>query len=386
MDGRNAGRTVQLAITDACNLACIYCFAGNKSKRTMSSTTACAIAASHLDDGFSSETIEFDFAGGEPLLAFDVMQEVVRFVHSRTWKRKHVFGFTTNGTLLDDEVKKWLEEHPCVHFSISLDGTREAHNANRGNSYDKAVANVPWLLDRCRRLGLTSSTKMTISPQTIGLIADGVMHLHALGFEEVNANVPYEDLWSDVDREAVLLSFAAQLDRLVEFYTTAPGLKPPQLVKLPIHRIFSKDEDQFVPRWCGSGRAMVCYDTDGRAYPCHRFVPLAVGPRLKYDGASSLQPGSRSLAATDSACINCPLIKACPSCMGFNWQTYGNPDARTRFHCPFMLIQFKASAKLEILTVSAELESARFANVGVEVVRQLEARLNQAIEVINLFL
>lgn len=385
MHGETQVRTVQLAITDACNLACVYCFAGNKTKRKMSSTTACAIAAHQLDDGSSSETIEFDFAGGEPLLAFDVMQEVVRFVHSRTWKRKHGFGFTTNGTLLNDEVRKWLEDHPCVHFSISLDGTREAHNANRGDSYDKAVAHVPWLLDRCRRLGLTSSTKMTISPQTIGLIADGVMHLHALGFEEVNANVPYEDLWSACDREAVLLSFAAQLDRLVEFYAATPGLKAPQLVKLPIHRIFSNDEDQLVPRWCGSGRAMMCYDTDGRAYPCHRFLPLAVGPRLEYDGASSLQPGSPSRSADDSACMNCPLIKACPSCLGFNWQTYGNPDARTRFHCPFVLIQFKASAKLEVLTVSSELESARLANAGMEVVSQLDTRLHQAMDIINLF-
>ena len=377
-------QTVQLTVTEACNLDCVYCFAQNKSKRKMSSSLAREIAARHLDADSPFDAIEFDFAGGEPLVALDVMQDVVSFVHSRSWKKKHGFGFTTNGTLLNEKVKGWLSARDCIQFSISFDGTREAHNANRSGSYDRAVAHVPWLLERCHRLGMTSSTKMTISPQTVGLIAEGVIHLHRLGFEEVNANVPYEDLWSDADRNGLLLNFASQLDLLVDYYDKNPSARPPHLVRLPIHRLFSEPDDQLAPRWCGSGRTMVCYDTNGEAYPCHRFVPMAVGKDRPYDGKAQLQPKTRLELEAKSPCLDCPFVQACPSCLGFNWQVYGDPDVRTRFHCPFMLIQFKASAKLELLRLSAQIERARAGRENADVIGQLASRLDEAMVVMDL--
>lgn len=374
--------TVQLCITEACNLSCVYCFEGHKTKRRMSAATARDIAVRFLEDGSSASTVEFDFAGGEPLLAFEVMQEIVQFVHSRPWKRSHVFNFTTNGTLLDDEIKVWLGANACVRLSISFDGTRDAHNANRTGSYDKAVAHVPWLLERCRMLRHTTSTKMTISPHTVSQIADGVIHLHGLGFHEVNANVPYENLWRSAGREELLLTFASQLDRLVDFYAARPDLTPPQLVKLPIHRIFS-DEALSEQRWCGGGGAMICYDPDGRAYPCHRFLPLSAGPGRRYTGDGRL-PRGKSSGAKASECSRCRFVNACPSCLGFNWQTNGNPDDRTRFHCPFILIQLKASAKLEVLHVSRQLQPPGSSIVAPGEVGRLQNRLCQAMRVLEI--
>jgi radical SAM protein with 4Fe4S-binding SPASM domain len=348
---------VQLCVTESCNLACVYCFAKNKSKREMTLSLASSIIEHHLKDESPFDLIQFEFAGGEPLLAFGLLKDLVGFAHRNYWSRRYRFGFTTNGTLLEGPVKSWLSENDDVYCSVSLDGTEEAHNLNRSRSYQKAVACVPWLLDRCKRLGVISSTKMTVSPTTINVLAEGVIHLHSLGFEQVNANLPYEDLWSEYDRDILLRTFSKQLDILAEYYAARPQLRPPHLINLPIDRIFVSNGKNTVPRWCGSGRTMVCYDIDGRAYPCHRFLPMAVGGNHFFDGLVSLDPTPRSEVVSLSRCTDCMFVSACPSCLGFNWQVYGAVDARTSFHCPFIFVQLKASAKLQILRASVQLSS-----------------------------
>ena len=139
-------RIVQMHLTDSCNLRCSYCYEGRarRSSKIISLSTAQEIAARHLTEEGSHKTVELDFIGGEPLLAWDKIVGVVEFVHQRKWPKEHSFSFSTNGTLFTDEIKAWLDRHSCVSFSFSIDGTRAAHDMNRCGSYDRVVKHVPW--------------------------------------------------------------------------------------------------------------------------------------------------------------------------------------------------------------------------------------------------
>lgn len=343
--------TLQILLTDACNLQCSYCFEKGKLEgRKLERCVGQLILSRHLDSG-RHEVVEIDFAGGEPLLAFDLIKDLVEFTHSKTWKCQHRFSFTTNGTLFDEPMRDWFDQHSCIQMTLSMDGLREVHNANRNDSYDQVAAIVPWYIQRSAQHGYASTAKMTLTQASIPTIFEGVAHLHRLGFERIDANVPFEGIGTEDNLVCLLEEFAAQLDKLVYFYLDHHHLTPVSLVSLPIHKIFEKEHPD--NRWCGGGRYMLAYDTDGSAFPCHRFLPTSTGS-VRYTGPirfDTIQDMG------NSECKDCAFIRACPSCLAHNWEVNRNIDWRTSFHCPFILVQMKATAKLLALKNSAILRN-----------------------------
>ncbi len=378
-------RIVQMHLTDLCNLRCTYCYEdrARRSSQKMTAATAQEIAVRHMNEEGSHETVEFDFIGGEPLLVWDVIVSLVEFVHQHKWPKKFSFTFTTNGTLFNDEIKAWLDRHSCVAFSFSIDGTRSAHNLNRCNSYDRMIQHVPWALDRCTRMGMEKRVKMTIGPDTVPMIAQGVAELFAMGFEKVDANVPYENIWGD-RLEPSLAAFAGQLDQLVDFYLQRPELEPSRLVDLPFTKLVGTNLSDEFPRWCGSGDPMICYDVEGHPLPCHRFVGVSTG--LTYKGPLTFPPKTwdEVSKAEPSLCVECPFVAACPSCMALNWLENGDVDRRTHWHCGFILLQIKASAKFKILRLSREIAAAPQTEEGRAAVSAHQAELDSALHVHDL--
>ena len=374
-------RLVQMHLTDTCNLRCSYCYEdrAQRSSRVMSLETAQQIATRHLTEEGPHERVEFDFIGGEPLVAWNRIVSLVDFVHQHKWPRKYTFSFSTNGTLFNDAMKAWLDHHPCVAFSFSIDGTRQAHDLNRCNSYDRVIRHVPWALERAKRLKVEPRVKMTIGPDTMSMIAAGVAELHQMGFARVDANVPYENIWGG-RLDVCLAEFAQQLDLLVDYYLQHPEFEPARLVDLPNEKILAENGENF-PRWCGSGSPMICYDVEGRPLPCHRFVGVSTGK--VYEGpltfAEKTWDEVRQLAPFP--CVECPFVSACPSCMALNWLENGDVDRRTRFHCGFILLQFKATAKLRILRVPRQIAAQPQTDEGREKAADLQTTLSQALDV-----
>lgn len=325
-------------VTENCNLNCTYCFEKNKSKKELDPGIAKAAVKKYLQDtdvldGYFFNAVHIDFSGGEPLLNFELIKEIVSYVHAKRWPKKHSFGIGTNGTILTDEIRQWLLANPCVSVGVSIDGTRESHNLNRSNSYDQVINNLEFF----KKNSPDSMVKMTIGPDSIKNMAQGVIHLHNLGVN-VAANVIYENVWGDADQKAATLRvFEEELDKLVDYYTDRPELAPPYLVAIPLISLMQPREKK--DRYCGSGRSMVTIDAHGTEYPCHRFSPLGsarpdMKPDLKYKGVNP------------DTCDECPLLTICPCCVGFNYEVYGSADRRTTFHCQFIKLQVLAAAKL----------------------------------------
>jgi len=139
-------RELVLNITHACNLACRYCFVRNFYPDQESSMSLEMVKeAIKLFDSKTSASV--GFFGGEPMIAFPTIVEVVKYVQSRNKALGHGasnFKMTTNATLIDGRVAQYLKAN---NFSliVSLDGDQTTHNAMRplkkpgGNSFKETI-------------------------------------------------------------------------------------------------------------------------------------------------------------------------------------------------------------------------------------------------------
>lgn len=165
-----------LQVTQQCNLRCGYCIFGGgyKHARTHSAKRMDFATAKKAIDFFlehSSERgdLHIGFYGGEPLLEFDLMKQCVHYAEAAVEGKTIHFGMTTNGTLLTPEVTQFLDDHD-FHFSISLDGSKEEHDANRKfrsgqGSFDLIMDNVRRIRRNHPRLNANISFMTTINPK-----------------------------------------------------------------------------------------------------------------------------------------------------------------------------------------------------------------------------
>lgn len=330
--------TLQLIITEECNLRCAYCFEIDKNPRTMSVELIRDILNKELSKPSDYEKFQIDLSGGEPFLHFDMLKEIVAYAveNAPKWKNKFYFFICSNLTLLTPEIKSWLEENKdFVVLGTSLDGTREAHNLYRNDSYDRVIENIPFY----KKVYPQQGVKMTIGPETIKHIYDSIVSIESLGLT-LSANVVYEPVWGDKqNKKEYLKEFALQLGLLIQHYVDNPELEVPSILTLPINILNTELEPTH--SWCGSGKSMKAYDTDGRQLPCHRFTRFSTNKI--YEGAKSI--GTR----IKNKCDSCNLSPACPHCPGYNWQVNGHPNTRTNNHCEFIKLQLLAAAKLVFL-------------------------------------
>jgi len=217
-------KTVMLTITEACNLNCVYCYEHNKTSKGMSKDLVFNIIENALQN--SDTAVELSFHGGEPFLKFDLMREAAEYF----WKKydpenRYVFFASTNGTLLTEDIKKWLSEHK-EHFwcGLSFDGTKAMQDKNRSNSADDID------LDFFVKTWPEQPVKMTISHATLQDIAEGTIFLHKKGFK-VNNNLAYGLDWND---DTCIKTLSEQLEKLSDFYLENPDITPASILSLNI--------------------------------------------------------------------------------------------------------------------------------------------------------
>ncbi len=155
----NKMKMIILQVTRQCNLRCEYCvYSGNYENRSHSSERMSSEIAKKgidflIDHSRDSRNVAIAFYGGEPLLEFELIRECVEYAEEKFEGKKVLFTFTTNGTLLYDNVLEYVRQHN-FHIVISLDGPGEVHNKNRKfasdcrGSFDKVMKNLENIRDK----------------------------------------------------------------------------------------------------------------------------------------------------------------------------------------------------------------------------------------------
>ncbi len=366
-------REIIFVLTERCNLNCVYCYEKNKN-----------LSDKTLSAGFIKDKIEFymladdghdelwiDFFGGEPLLEFDTIREVVDWFVATSWPsgKSYRFLVETNGTLLDDRMKKWFTANrDRVTLGLSLDGTKDAHDRNRSNSYDSVARHLDFFHDNWP----LQPVKMTVGPESIDQMYDGVLHIHSLGLQ-ADFDVIFEDVWGDTasKRRAVRV-WAEQLDKLADFYFSHPELRRPMVLNRNLDLLFSRTLPE-KRTFCGAGKHITSFTPDGLEYPCFRFAPIAVQnpTRDVFFGSGPV----------NEECARCPFEKICTTCEGHNYVVTGSSFKRTDYHCQFFKISLLACARLMMLDNPNDLATPSGDEPKEELLQRMRRLL--AIKVVN---
>lgn len=326
-------KVIILTLTNRCNLACVYCYEHNKEIQSMSLDTAINIIDREMtiDDG--SNFVCIYYFGGEPYLEFENIKKIHSYLKSHIWSKKWFAFTTTNGTTVQEEVQEWLlDNDDSIEVYVSIDGTREMHNRNRSNSFDK--------IDLEFFSKYFPFAKMTITEKTLPYLAEGVIFLHERGFE-VSANMGHGVKWK-VESPDVLRE---QLNLLMEYYYVHPEYKPANTLNLPILDLEPGTRNP--RRFCGVGPMMKSYDVNGEVYPCHAFAPLCVGKEKAVASQKLDFTCPLKLIELDKKCRNCPVVGYCPTCYGINFGASGNVYHMPDDHCKMMKMQFLCNAQFK---------------------------------------
>lgn len=339
--GNKAKRcTCSLYVTEQCNLRCIYCYEHVKRDKVISLEIAKDAIIATFDRAVEEgvEYVEILFHGGEPFLGFHRIREICDWVWSREWPCKYVCFATTNGTLVHGEIKDWLRDNKHRFVAgLSLDGTREMHNRNRSNSYD--LIDIEFFRDNWP----TQGVKMTPAPGSIGSLAQGVIHLHELGFRRNNCSFAsgvdwtHDEAGNAVDYKSIL---AEQFGVLASYYIEHPDIRPIDMLNIRFMAV-AAGRQAMKSKLCGAGTIMRCWTPDGRCLPCHLFYESCKDnadvqlPEFDFADLDSL---------SDPRCRDCILEPACPTCYGGNYITSGDIRIRDPYTCEIMKLRAMAGS------------------------------------------
>ena len=267
-------------IAHDCNLACKYCFAEEgeyHGKRELMSFETGKKALDYLVQNSGNRVnLEVDFFGGEPLMNWNVVKQLVQYGRSieEANNKKFRFTLTTNGVLLNDEVQDFLNKE-MGNVVISLDGRKEVNDnmrpfRNGKGSYDLIVPKFKKLAES--RDQNNYYIRGTFTRENLDFSED-VKHFADLGFKQISIEPvvgPEEDPYSirEQDLPQILEEYDKLADEYIKRHKEGNGFTF-------FHFMIDLSGGPCVYKrlsGCGSGTEYLAVTPGGDLYPCHQFV------------------------------------------------------------------------------------------------------------------
>ena len=330
----NEIRSVDLFVTEECNMNCDYCFHKQSPLKLDLETGKKILDKLKI---MSPDNMKLNFFGGEPLLYAQLVLDLMHY-SNEIWGKDNVgFNIATNGTYFDEEVfKEFLNQKMRVQFSIDGDETTQMEH-RKGNfklvteNIKKTVAMFPQDM---------LNVRMTITPKTVGRLSINVPFIREeLGITNIMHHATMEDNW---DNE-ILEVYEKQLNHLYHYrrFLKKNGRdifinfidKPLQIMN---------DESPSSNEFCQAGKTYVAILPNGEVYPCHRAAsnrifklgdllndkPIICGMFLGID-------------KTRTGCDNCHAAMTCHSCPITHYLVNGDmmEPLRNNGYCNVCLIE-----------------------------------------------
>lgn len=269
-----------LHIAHDCNLACKYCFAEEGEYHGRRALMSYEVGKKALDfliaNSGSRHNLEVDFFGGEPLMNWQVVKDLVAYGRSQEepHNKKFRFTLTTNGVLLNDEVMDFCNRE-MGNVVLSIDGRPEVHDymrpfRNGKGSYDLVLPKFQKFAKS--RQGKSYYVRGTFTHNNIDFSED-VLHLADAGFDQVSVEpVVGPDTEEYSLKKEDLPTILEQYDKLAA-----------EMVKREkegrgftfFHFMIDLTGGPCVYKrlsGCGSGTEYLAVTPWGDFYPCHQFV------------------------------------------------------------------------------------------------------------------
>ena len=269
-----------LHIAHDCNLACQYCFAEEGEYHGRRALMSFEVGKKALDfliaNSGNRRNLEVDFFGGEPLMNWQVVKDLVAYgreqekLHDKNFR----FTLTTNGVLLNDEIMEFCNKE-MANVVLSIDGRKEIHDKMRpfrkgAGSYDLIVPKFQKFAEsRHQDKYYVRGTFTHYNPD----FAADVLHLADLGFKQISVEPvvaeprePYEiteedlpQLFEEYDKLAAEMVRRHKEGDDFNFFHFMIDLEGGPCVAKRLSG-------------CGSGTEYLAVTPWGDFYPCHQFV------------------------------------------------------------------------------------------------------------------
>ena len=269
-----------LHIAHDCNLACRYCFAEEGEYHGRRAMMSYEVGKQALDfliaNSGNRKNLEVDFFGGEPLMNWKVVKDLVAYGRSQEKiHNKHFrFTLTTNGVLLNDEIMEFANKE-MDNVVLSIDGRREVHDFMR--PFRKGAGSYDLVVPKFRKFADSRGQKKyyargTFTRHNLDFSRD-VLHLADLGFEQISVEPVVADekeeyalQWEDVPK--ICEEYDKLAKEIIKREKEGRGFNF-------FHFMIDLTGGPCVYKrlsGCGSGTEYLAVTPWGDLYPCHQFV------------------------------------------------------------------------------------------------------------------
>lgn len=269
-----------LNVAHDCNLRCEYCFAAKGDfggeRMLMPFEIGKKAVDFLLEKSGTRHNLEMDFFGGEPLMNFDVVKQVVSYARSKEkeYNKNFRFTITTNGLLLTDDKIEFINRE-MSNFVLSLYGRKEVNDRlrikiNGKGCYNQIVPQYQKLV--AGRGDKDYYARGTFTKYNLDFTQD-VLHMADLGFDQVSVEPVVSDPMLDYsikeeDLPRVFQEYETLANELIQRKKEGKGFNF-------FHFMIDLNQGPCAIkrlRGCGCGNEYVAVTPDGEIYPCHQFV------------------------------------------------------------------------------------------------------------------
>ncbi len=269
-----------LHVAHTCNLNCAYCFASQGKYHGERAVMSFEVGKRALDflieNSGTRHNLEVDFFGGEPLMNFEVVKELVAYARSveKKYNKNFRFTLTTNGLQIDDDVIEFANRE-CSNVVLSLDGRKEIHDRYRVDysgkgSWDRIVPKFQKLVEA--RGGKNYYMRGTFTHLNPDFLND-IKQMLDLGFTELSMEpvvcAPGDPSELTKDDLPIVLE---QYEKLAELMIKRKDEGRPFTF---YHYMLDLTDGPCIYKrisGCGSGTEYMAVTPWGDLYPCHQFV------------------------------------------------------------------------------------------------------------------
>lgn len=355
-----------LHVAHVCNLNCSYCFASQgkyHGDRALMSFEVGARAIDFLiENSGTHKNLDIDFFGGEPLMNFDVVKQLVKYgreqeqLHNKNIR----YTLTTNGINLTDDVIDFCNEE-MHNVVLSLDGRKEVNDrfrvdCNGCGSYDKIVPKFQRFVEK--RGDKSYYVRGTYTHYNTDFLKD-ILHMADLGFKELSMEPVVTD-----PKEATALT-EADLPVLFEQYE---GLAREMIKRNKqgngftfYHYMINLTGGPCIYKrvaGCGSGTEYMAVTPWGELFPCHQFVgdsKYSMGDIYKGVTNFALREKFAGLNAySRPECENCWAKLYCSGgCAANSYHASGDVTGVYEYGCTLFKKRIECALAVKLAEISA---------------------------------
>lgn len=356
-------RNITFVVTEACDLRCTYCYEKHKCAKYMTFDVAKKVVdlifkLSETDESTfintKTQAVILDFIGGEPLLNIDVIRKTCDYFWRKAILLKHRWADTFRISMISNGVNYFKPDvqdfiakyHNKLSFGITIDGDKEMHDAcrihpdGRGSWEEAHKAQMHYHA----KYGDSLSTKVTIAPENIEYLDRVIKYFIDNKYTVIHANPIYEAEWT-VEQAKIYYS---KLKSIAD-YIIDNDLQDRIYISLFDKNLFKPISESDQHPFCGGTGDMCAFGTDGRAYPCLRYMELSLNCSqseicigncergiYQTDSEKAILNSMASVtrrSSMDDECYYCPIGSGCGNCSAWSYQKHGTYNKKDKGIC-----------------------------------------------------